>query len=66
MSAAILDTHERRSAAGVKLAEYLEQRLADHRAMNDDEKNTDVETAVLRGRIAELKNLLNLLATGEG
>lgn len=62
----ILDGHERRSAAALKLEAYLKQRLADHRTLNDDEALTADETAALRGRIAEMKNLLNLLATGEG
>ncbi len=66
MSTTVLDAHERNSATGTKLKDYLEQRLADHRSLNDDEALTPDETAALRGRIAEVKNLLNLLATGEG
>lgn len=61
----ILDTHERRSGCAQILTAYLEQRLAEHREKNDNEMLTPDETTVLRGRIAELKHIQNLLATGE-
>jgi hypothetical protein len=48
-----------------KLRRYLVARLASHRTKNDGENLDQVQTAVLRGRIAELKQLMNLLAAGE-
>lgn len=60
----LLDTHERQHGIVLKLAAYLEQRLADQRAKNDNDL-TPEETAALRGRIAEVKHLQDLLASGE-
>lgn len=44
----------------IRLKEHLQQRLARHRAMNDDPELGNERTAVLRGQIAELKYLLSL------
>lgn len=60
----ILDSHDRRTPAVLKLIAYLEARLVEHRAKNDNPLDADA-TATLRGRIAELKHLQDLLATGE-
>lgn len=60
----VLDAQERRHPVAEKLTRYLEQRLADHRAMNDHPQAPEL-TAALRGQIAEAKHLLDLLATGE-
>lgn len=60
----IFSTHERRHPSMEKLARYLEQRLAEHREENDSPL-TPEQTATLRGRIAELKHVQDLLATGK-
>lgn len=60
----VLDNHERRHPVAEKLARYLEQRLNEHREANDHQQDAET-TALLRGRIAEVKHLLDLLATGE-
>lgn len=60
----VLDTHERRSGVAMKLAAYVAARLGEHREENDGSLTAD-ETARLRGRIAELKHIQDLLATGE-
>lgn len=60
----VLDTHERRHPVAEKLARYLEQRLTEHREANDHPQDAE-STALLRGRIAEVKKLQDLLATGE-
>jgi hypothetical protein len=65
MTTPVLDKHERRSATALKLAAHLEQRLAETRAYNDNDMPPE-ETARVRGQIAELKHLQDLLATGEG
>lgn len=46
----------------MKLEEHLKAKLADLRLQNDDPSgtDTDVKTARRRGRIAELKELLDL------
>jgi hypothetical protein len=41
-----------------KLREHLTERLSSHRAANDCGVLAETETARLRGRIAELKDLL--------
>ena len=46
-------THERWVA-------LLNERLAEHRETNDTRSLTEVQTAALRGRIIELKDLLRL------
>ena len=45
-----------------KLRDHLQERLNSHRLANDSGVLTDVETARLRGRIAEAKEFLNMLA----
>lgn len=60
----ILDTNELRTPAVDKLARYTAERLAELREENDQPQTPDA-TAMLRGRIAELKRLQDLLATGE-
>lgn len=56
---------ERTSLVMAKLVTFLEARLESHRRKNDGENLDPVQTSVLRGRIAELKQLLILLAAGE-
>lgn len=59
-------THsERNSMLTAKLVRCLQARLEQHRRKNDAENLTDAQTAALRGRIAELKKILDLLAAGE-
>jgi hypothetical protein len=43
-----------------KLKEHYESRRQEHRVANDNGRLTDLETARLRGRIAELGDLLDL------
>lgn len=52
-----LDKNERDSALWQKIEGELERRLAMHREDNDSPRNDDTETAVIRGRIQELKAL---------
>lgn len=61
---AILDGQDLRTPAVLKLQAHIEARLAEHRAANDNPQDAD-KTAALRGRIAELKYIQDLLATGE-
>ncbi len=65
MSDITLDPHERRLPVLAKLASHIDERLAEHRALNDSTALDQVQTAIQRGRIAELKYIQNLLATGE-
>jgi hypothetical protein len=59
-------THaDRNSVLMAKLVRHLAARLESHRRKNDGENLDQVQTASLRGRIAELKQLQNLLAAGE-
>ena len=55
----ILTIEERRSPLWRKLAEHYESRLESLRNQNDGDR-ADVDTAKLRGRIAEVKLLLSL------
>ena len=55
----ILTIEERRSPLWRKLAEHYESRLESLRNQNDGDR-TDVDTAKLRGRIAEVKLVLAL------
>lgn len=48
-----------------KIRRYVTARLESNRRKNDGENLDQVQTAVLRGRIAELKQLQNLLAAGD-
>lgn len=58
MSDLAFEDEDRRTFAYRKLVEYIDQRIAELRASNDSLKLDAAETAVVRGRIAELKNLL--------
>lgn len=60
-----LNRTERNSLVMAKLVRHLEARLESNRRKNDGENLDQVQTAMLRGRIAELKQLLNLLAAGD-
>lgn len=53
----ILSDLEKQSAAWTKVKRHIEQRIEDLRRKNDGDLDPD-DTARLRGRIAELKNLL--------
>lgn len=55
----MLEKHERQSAVWIKLRDHMAQRLADLRTKNDG-PHDGVDTANLRGRIAQLKELLAL------
>jgi len=50
---------ERDSAVWRKIKKYVEDRLVEMRERNDG-NHSDIKTAQLRGRIAELKNLAGL------
>lgn len=54
-----LKTHERGSEVWISLERHLTERLQTLRQQNDANQ-TDESTAYLRGRIAEIKALLNL------
>lgn len=56
---------EKRSALWLKMSEHYTSRLAELRLLNDGEKN-EAETAKLRGRIAEVKQLLALAEADPG
>ena len=43
-----------------KLRAYFEEKLQRHRELNDNSTLNDLETARLRGRIAEIKDVLVL------
>ena len=55
----LLDQADRQSAAWVKIKAHFTERLQDHRIKNDG-RLADIETAHLRGRIAEASYLLDL------
>jgi hypothetical protein len=54
-----LSIEERRSPLWRKLTAHFESRLADMRQQNDGQRS-DIETAHLRGQIAQIKSLLAL------
>ena len=54
-----LNKNEKQSAMGLKLKDYYEKRLAILRAKNDDAAPEITER--LRGRIKEVKSVLNIL-----
>jgi hypothetical protein len=54
-----LTSSERNSALWLRLDRYWKDRLDRLRAQNDGDKS-DIETANLRGRIAELKTIVAL------
>lgn len=53
-----LNDLETRTPLWMRLREHLERRLADLRKQNDDPALDDTKTAVLRGRIAALNEVL--------
>jgi hypothetical protein len=55
----VLSTEDKRSPLWGRLMARCERRLADLRIQNEGDKS-EVETATLRGRIAEVKALLAL------
>lgn len=55
----VLTIEEKRSAFWRKLEDYCEDRLEVLRKENDADRS-EIETARLRGRIAELKSLISL------
>lgn len=59
-----LTVQDRHSPLMLKLQAYLDARLGQYRRKNDSDLPPD-QTAALRGRIGELKNLKNLLAAGD-
>lgn len=50
---------DRQSALWQRYVDYLQKRLEELRKLNDHDA-TEVETALLRGRIAEVKTLLSI------
>ena len=56
----LIEPHEAQTALWKKVKKHLESRLDIHRRKNDNKSLDAVETALLRGRIAELKILLDL------
>lgn len=57
----VLTIEEKRSSLLRKLQEYAEERLETLRKENDADKS-DLDTAKIRGRIAELKFLISLFS----
>jgi transcription termination factor NusB len=55
-----LEPHEAQTALWKKIKTYLDERLDMHRRKNDNKSLDATDTALLRGRIAELKVLLDL------
>lgn len=55
-----LAASEKQSALWSRIEVHLEDRLEDLRQQNDAVGNDETQTAHLRGRIAELKRLLEL------
>lgn len=55
-----LAPHERANPVWARIEQYYRARLADLREQNDSPNLDEVKTAVLRGRIAELRGLLAL------
>lgn len=54
-----LEPHEVRTDLWKKIEQYFTERLEIHRAKNDQDKS-DIQTAKLRGQIAECKHILSL------
>lgn len=55
-----LTAEERQSTVWLKIKEHLQSRLGSHRILNDNVMLTEIETARLRGRVQELKDLLKI------
>jgi hypothetical protein len=53
----LIELHEKQSALGKKILKSLHERLDTLRKYNDKHR-TDVETAAIRGGIAEIKSLI--------
>jgi hypothetical protein len=60
MSDFALNAADRETLLWRKLRKHLESELADLRERNDSIKHTEQQTAVIRGRIAQIKDLLAL------
>ena len=56
---ALLDQSDVQSQAWIKVKAHLTERLQDHRIKNDGRLN-EIETATVRGRIAEILYALSL------
>jgi hypothetical protein len=56
----MLSDGDKISALWLKLAEHLRTELHNARGKLEDEKLTDIQTAIIRGRIKTLKNILSL------
>lgn len=54
-----LTEHERQTAVWLKIKSHLDARLIELRTANDRDTN-EIDTAKVRGRIAEVKALLEL------
>jgi hypothetical protein len=55
-----LEPHEFNTAVWARVRAYYEKRIAALRTQNDNTQLTAEETAVIRGRIAEVRGLLAL------
>jgi hypothetical protein len=56
----VLTTNDKQSGTWLKLEDYLQQELGKYRKKNDGLLLDEIQTAVIRGRIATLKSLLLL------
>ena len=56
----LLNQADLQSATWVKIKAHFTERLQDHRIQNDSARLTDIDTARLRGRIAEAAYVLDL------
>lgn len=62
MAEPVLTKHECQSPVWLKIKEHLHAQLAERRAYNDGLSLTDVETAVIRGEIKNIKRTLQIEA----
>ena len=60
-----MNLEDLRSLVWRKFNDELRDRLADLRRQNDSPSNDEIQTAVIRGRIAEVKRILSLDASSE-
>ncbi len=56
----VFDTINFQTQQGAEIKAMLQRRIAEYRSQNDDINRTPLDTAVLRGRIAELNALLSI------
>lgn len=56
----VLNAEDRLSPTWLKIKRYYERRIDKFRKQNDEPRSSEVETAIRRGRIAEMKNVLGL------